>query len=124
MPQAVPGRRVFVRDLVLPCRIGVSDLERSQPQPVRIGVELTVEEDQPVDDRDLASVVDYTPLIRGIEQAVLEPVRLVEALAARIERICFFDQRIRKAIIRVEKPALLEGDAVVGIEIERCPPGP
>lgn len=116
-------RGVFVRDLVLPCRIGVSDQERAEPQPVRVTVELAVEEDRPVDDQDLASVVDYTPVIRAVEAAVREPVHLVEALAERIAQGCFFDHRIKKVRIRVEKPALLEGEAAVGVDIERQPPG-
>ena len=115
-------RRILVRDLVRPCRIGVGAAERATPQPVRIGVELVVEEDRPVDDRELASVVDYTPLLRTIEAAVQEPVHLVEALAERIGQGCFFDDRIRLARIRVEKTALLDGGAVVGIEIERRSP--
>jgi 7,8-dihydroneopterin aldolase/epimerase/oxygenase len=115
-------RRVFVRDLVLPCRIGAGDEERASPQPVRITVELLVAEDQPIDDQDLATVVDYTPLIRRIEEAVSRPVRLVEALGERIAGGCFFDPRIRTARIRVEKPELLGGGAAVGVEIERLAP--
>ena len=115
-------RRVFVRDLVLPCRIGAGDEERASPQPVRITVELLVAEDQSVDDQDLATVVDYTPLIRRIEEAVSRPVRLVEALAERISGACFFDPRIRTARIRVEKLELLRGGAAVGVEIERLAP--
>ena len=45
MASATRGlRRVFIRDLVLPARIGIHDHEREQAQPVIINVDASVEE--------------------------------------------------------------------------------
>ena len=47
MASATRGlRRVFIRDLVLPARIGIHDHEREQAQPVIINVDASVEEDR------------------------------------------------------------------------------
>lgn len=119
--EALPprGRRVFVRGLVLPCRIGVDEEERATPQPVRIDVMLTVDDDQPVVDEDLSTVFDYRILVRLIEEAVGEPVRLVETLAERIVAGCLSDRRVDHARVTIDKPSLLPGEAMVGVEIAR-----
>ena len=45
MASATRGlRRVFIRDLVLPARIGIHDHERQQTQPVIINIDASVEE--------------------------------------------------------------------------------
>jgi dihydroneopterin aldolase len=114
-----PGRRVFVRGLVLPCQVGVTDAERDLPQPVRIDVVLTVDESEPVVDDDLSSVFDYRIVLRLIEDLVREPVRLLETLAERIATDCLSDRRVRHARVGIDKPSLLPGEATIGIEIER-----
>ena len=57
-------RRVFIRDLVLTCRIGVHQHERVASQRVRINLDLSVEDPGPVDD-DLDKVVCYSEIMTG-----------------------------------------------------------
>jgi dihydroneopterin aldolase len=119
-----PGlRRVFVRDLVLACRIGVSDGERARPQRVRLDLELLVEEGNGPLDEALGSVVDYSVLVRRARAVVAGgPVRLVETLAERLAAAAFYDPRIRRVRVRVENPDVITDAGAVGVEIERVAP--
>ena len=84
-------RHVFVRDLVLPARIGVHPHELAGPQPIRINLDLGVEDDgararsrAPVGRDELARVVDYETLTAQVRALVASGhVRLVETLAER-----------------------------------------
>lgn len=112
--------RLFVRDLVVLCRIGVEEEERRTPQRVRIGLDLTVAESpEPLGD-DPAGVVCYGELTRRVRAAATaRPVRLVETLAERLAAVCLEDARVRSARVRVEKPDVFADAAAAGVEIER-----
>jgi dihydroneopterin aldolase len=119
-PAAMAGlRRVFVRDLVLACEIGVFRHERGARQRVRINLELGVVEDRVPED-DLRNVVCYDEIVAGIRcLAEGGHVNLVETLAERIAQLCLTDQRVRVARVRVEKLDVYPDVAAVGVEIER-----
>ena len=70
-PEAAPrSRRVFVRDLVLPCLIGVHRHEQDGRQRVRINLDLEViESDGPIQDR-LANVMCYEALVADVRALV------------------------------------------------------
>ncbi len=113
-------RHVFVRDLVLPTRIGVNEHEREGPQPLRINIDLAIrEEDGPVDDK-LASVVCYETIVRDVKSIVARGhVNLVETLAERIAALCLADPRVELARVRIEKFGAIPEAASVGVEIAR-----
>ena len=112
-------RRVFVRDLVLPCEIGVLRHERGARQRVRINLDLSVLDERPIQD-DLRNVVCYDEIVTGIRRlAEGGHVNLVETLAERIAGMCLADARVRIARVRVEKLDVYEDVAAVGVEIER-----
>ncbi|HVO17565.1 MAG TPA: dihydroneopterin aldolase [Alphaproteobacteria bacterium] len=113
-------RQVFVRDLVLPCRIGAYRHERSAPQRVRINVNLAVlESDAPIDDQ-LANVVSYEKIIEGVRRvAQTGHINLVETLAERVAALSLSDPRVRSVRVRVEKLDVFPDAGSVGVEIER-----
>lgn len=116
-----PGiRRVFIRDLVLSCDIGVRRRERGARQRVRINLDLSVREDAtPVDDR-IANVVCYEEVADGVRSIVSAGhINLVETLAERIAGSCLADARVASVKVRVEKLDVLADAAGVGVEIER-----
>ena len=119
---------LFVRDLVLACRIGVEEEERRAPQRVRVNLDLAVAEAAdaaPPDADDPARVVCYGDLVRRVRAAATaRPVRLVETLAERIAAVCLEDARVRSARVRVEKPDVFADAAAAGVEIERRNPAP
>lgn len=116
-------RRVFVRDLVLPCLIGVHRHERDAKQRVRINLDLAVvEDDRPVEDK-LANVLCYERLTARVREVVMAGhVNLVETLAERIAEVCLDYDDVVSATVRVEKLDVFADAASVGIEIERHAP--
>jgi 7,8-dihydroneopterin aldolase/epimerase/oxygenase len=113
-------RRVFVRDLVLLCLIGVHDHEKDSPQRVRINLDLAVVEDgQPIEDK-LANVVCYEEIVTQVRDIVSRRhVKLVETLAEDVVAACFTDASVQSARVRIEKLDVFADTASVGIEIER-----
>jgi 7,8-dihydroneopterin aldolase/epimerase/oxygenase len=112
-------RHVFIRNLELPAQIGVYRHEVGKMQPVRINLDLAVEDAAELGD-DLAKVVDYG-LIEAKVRAILAEghVNLVETLAERIAAACFEDLRVETARVRVEKLHALSAAESAGVEIER-----
>lgn len=112
-------RHVFIRNLVVAAQIGVHGHERGTAQPVRINVDLAVEDLASLEDR-LELVVDYaviTAKIRSLVEA--GHINLAETLAERIASACFEDSRVKVARVRVEKLHALAGAESAGVEIER-----
>jgi dihydroneopterin aldolase len=112
-------RHVFIRNLEVLAHIGIHGHEHGKPQPVRINIDLAVEDVAAIEDR-LDSVVDYeaiTVKIRGLIAS--GHVNLAETLAERIAQACFQDARVKSARIRVEKLHALPGAESAGVEVER-----
>ena len=112
-------RHVFIRNLELPAQIGVWRHEHGKQQPIRINVDLAVEDLIDLGD-DLAKVVDYGVIETRIREMIAEGhVRLIETLAERIAAACFEDSRVKTARVRVEKLHALSNAESAGVEIER-----
>jgi dihydroneopterin aldolase len=116
---ALAIRHVFIRNLELLAHIGVHGHEKGKLQPVRLNVDLAVEDVAQLEDR-LDTVVDYCEITRKI-RAIVEKghINLAETLAERIARMCFDDPRVKSARVRVEKLHALPGAESAGVEIER-----
>jgi dihydroneopterin aldolase len=112
-------RHVFIRNLELLANIGVYGHEKGKLQPVRINVDLAVEDLVDVGDR-LERVVDYASIEQKIRAIISEGhINLAETLAERIAQASFDDPRVKTARVRVEKLHALPGAESGGVEIER-----
>lgn len=112
------AQRIFVRDLTLSCKLGVSERERAKYQRLCINVEVRVAPDRPIHD-DPANIVDYrnlVPAIRRLAQRT-RPL-LLETLADEIAAICFADERAHGCRIRIEKLDRYADTGGIGIEVE------
>jgi dihydroneopterin aldolase len=117
-------RHIFIRNLEVLARIGIHGHERGKKQPVRINVDLAVEDLAAIEDR-LDSVVDYGDITDKIRAIVdRDHINLAETLAERIAAACFEDRRVKTARVRVEKLHALPGAESAGVEIERERPLP
>jgi dihydroneopterin aldolase len=116
-------RHIFIRNLELLAHIGIHGHEKGKKQPVRINVDLAVEDLAAIEDR-LDSVVDYGEITNKIRAIVeRDHINLAETLAERIATVCFEDRRVKTARVRVEKLHALPGAESAGVEIERERPG-
>ena len=119
-PTAPGILRVFVRDLVLPCRIGVYRHEKQGPQRVRINLDLLVKEPSEDLHDEVARVVSYETVTDGIRAMCAGPhINLVETLAERIADLCLDDARVRSVTVRVEKLDIFQDAESAGVEIAR-----
>lgn len=109
--------RIFVRDLVLPVRIGAYAHERWHPQQVRFDVDVFVARtERPAE--DMRDVFSYDVIIDGIRMIVAQGhVALTEMLAEWIAALLLSHARVMAVVVRVEK--LEVGPGGVGVEIRR-----
>lgn len=120
-PLATAGlRHVFIRDLILPCNIGIHRHEKDAPQRVRINLDLAVREnDTPVNDA-IANVVCYEDIATGARALVSSGhINLVETLAERLAAFCLKDSRVTMVRVRVEKLDVFPDAVSAGVEIVR-----
>lgn len=112
-------RHVFIRNLELLAHIGIHGHEQTKHQPVRINVDLAVEDSQELEDR-LDRVVDYESMTLRIRAIVARGhINLAETLAEAVAEACLEDARVRCVRIRVEKLHAVPGAESAGVEIER-----
>jgi dihydroneopterin aldolase len=132
LADARQGRRhMFIRNLVLPARIGVHPHEHAATQRIRINLDLAIDEAYAgesgtgkVGPDELARVVDYEQVVNQVRAAVAAShVRLAETLAERLAVLCLTDARVAVARVRVEKLDIFADAEAAGVEIERRRPG-
>jgi dihydroneopterin aldolase len=112
--------RLFVRDLVLACSIGVYDHEKKARQRVRFNVDLRVRRPSGAIGDDLANVLSYDDVIHGIRDLTAERhFNLVETLAEEVATLCLANQRVARVQVKIEKLDVHPEAAAVGVEIER-----
>ena len=112
-------RHVFIRDLELLAHIGIHGHEQTKHQPVRVNIDLAVEDAQDLEDR-LDRVVDYETITLRIRAIVARGhINLAETLAESIAETCLEDARVKCVRIRVEKLHAVPGAESAGVEIER-----
>lgn len=109
--------RVFVRDFVLPIRIGAYAHERHRTQDVRFNVDVSVlRSDRAA--ADIRDVFSYDLITDSIRMIVAdEHFPLVEMLAERISGVLLSHPRVTGVTVRVEK--LEVGPGGTGVEIVR-----
>ena len=120
LADATGVRQVFIRDLMLPCNIGVHRHEKGAPQRVRINLDLTVRDGkEPIND-SIGNVVCYEDVAMGVRAIVgAGHINLVETLAERVASFCLRDIRVEVIRVRVEKLDVFPDVASVGTEIVR-----
>ena len=116
-----PAYRIFVRDLIVPWKIGIHDHERSAAQRVRINLDLTVREADRFDADRYRQVVCYAGIVEDVQRLAAEGhINLVETLASRVAALCLADRRVEQVTVRAEKLDTLDDVGSVGVEITRA----
>jgi (5-formylfuran-3-yl)methyl phosphate synthase len=112
--------RIFVREFVLPVRVGAYSHERGKAQNVRFDVEVkALSSDRMA--QDMRDVFSYDLITDSIRMIVAqEHIELVETLAERIAALILTHPRVTGVTVRVEKLEVGPGGA--GVEIIRRRP--
>jgi (5-formylfuran-3-yl)methyl phosphate synthase len=111
--------RIFVRDFVLPVRVGAYSHERGKAQNVRFDVEVKALRPDHMA-QDMRDVFSYDLITDSIRMIVAqEHIELVETLAERIAALILIHPRVTGVTVRVEK--LEAGPGGAGVEIIRRP---
>jgi dihydroneopterin aldolase len=110
--------RIFVRDLVLDCHLGVYPEEQGVTQKVSFTVEADVATQVGSRHDQIAEVPSYDQLSDAVKDTLAEGhINLVETIAERVAARVLEDQRIVSVRVRIEK--MERGPAGVGIDIIR-----
>ncbi len=117
--EGAAGYRVFVRDLVVPCSIGIYPHEKGLRRRVRVNAELVVNEEISGND-DFAEAVNYETIVAGVK-AIAEGghINLVETFADRVATLCLADRRVGAVRVVVEKLDVYPETESVGVIVER-----
>ncbi|MDX1484527.1 MAG: dihydroneopterin aldolase [Alphaproteobacteria bacterium] len=117
-PEAV--RKVFIKDLVASCALGIHRHEKGKKQRVRINLELSVIDTGPPPGDHIRQVVCYEDVADDIRGLLSGPhVHLVETLAEKIAVLCFKDERVTAVRVRVDKLDVFADAESAGVEITR-----
>ena len=112
--------KVFIRDLKVRGILGIHDWERVTPREIIINVTMFTDTRPAAASDDIADCVDYSATAKQIRAHAESAARMtVEALANDIARVCLENPKVRKAIVRVDKPGAVPDAASVGVEVER-----
>ncbi len=111
--------KIFVRGLMVPCRIGVTESERARQTILRVDLELLVDVEDAATSDDLEQSVDY----RSARDLVLEVAgsrefKLLESFAYQVSLALRSLKGVEGVRVRVEKPGAPEGAEGAGVELE------
>ena len=116
--------KIIIENLRLRTIIGINDWERETRQDVVINVELELAEGADFARDAIDETVDYKRLNkRIIEEVERSSFYLVEKLCDHLLMLVMEDQRVRRARIRVAKPAALRFTDSVSVECSGERPG-
>lgn len=110
--------RIFIRDLILDCHIGVYEEEKGVTQKVGFSIEAAVIPEVMSRHDEIAEVPSYDNLVEAVHATLAEGhINLVETMAEVIARHVLEDKRIAWVRVRIDK--LERGPGAVGVEIVR-----
>jgi dihydroneopterin aldolase/D-erythro-7,8-dihydroneopterin triphosphate epimerase len=112
--------KIFIRDLLVRCVIGINEEERRTKQDVVISISMMTDTRKAAGTDSIEYTVDYRALkMRVLEMVQNSEFHLVEALAEHIARLCLEDHGVSEVTVSVEKPTALRFARSVGVEITR-----
>jgi len=112
--------KIYIKDMLVRCVIGIFEDERREKQDVVINVVLHADLREAGRTDDITRSVDY----KAIKKRILKLVEsskfyLVEALAEAVAALCLEDERVAGVDVLVEKPGALRFARSVGVEVTR-----
>ncbi len=110
---------VFIENLRLDCRVGVTDEERRQSQKVLLDVTLSLDLSRAAATKDIEDTVDYREAKRLFSQFVSAgEFVLLESLAEGVAAVALDRFEVERVVVRVRKEKY-SAEPSIGIQIER-----
>ena len=115
-----PLDKIYVRDLVCRCIIGINPEERANKQDVTINIVLEADLSAPCRTDDIDDTVDYKQLKKSVLRTVEDSsFLLVERLAQRVAETCLECSKVDRVRVTIDKPGALRFARSVAVEITR-----
>lgn len=113
-------KKILIKDLTLDLQLGYYDFEKEKKQKVKFNLEVSCQDKNPTNDKDLKSIVNYNKIVKLIEKLVKNKhYNFLETLAEDVFDELFVDKRIDKIILQIEKLEILKQCTSVGIQISK-----
>jgi len=118
-----PLDRIYIKDLLIRCVLGIYPEERRDKQDVIINITLHADLSAAAQSDDIEDTVNY----KTIKKKVVEMVQqsefyLLEKMAEEIAAIALGSPNVRRVDVMVDKPGALRFARSVAIEISRAQP--
>ena len=112
--------KIYIRDLMVRCIVGINDDERVNKQDVLFNIALYVDLQQAGKSDNFEDTVDYRAIKKEIvSMAEASSFFLIEALADKAAKICLTRGGVAKVRLTLYKPGALRFARSVAVEIER-----
>lgn len=112
--------RIFIKDLLVRCTIGVTAEERREKEDVLLNIVLGGDFSGAAKSDQFGDAVDYRQIKKRIFSLVEKShYSLIEALAERVASLCLATAGVSEVQVTAEKPSVLRFARSVGIEITR-----
>ncbi len=112
--------KIYIRDLMVRCIVGINDDERVNKQDVLFNIVLYVNLVKAGCSDNFVDTVDYRSIKKEIVKMAEESsFFLIEALAEKAAKLCLARSGVTKVIVTLDKPGALRFARSVAVEIER-----
>ncbi len=112
--------KIFIKDLLVRCILGINPDERVNKQDIVINLTLYSDFSRAAASEDINDTVNYKELkLAVIDLAENSSFLLVEKLTEEIAALCLDRRGVRAVKVQVEKPTALRFARSVGVEIFR-----
>jgi dihydroneopterin aldolase len=113
-------KKILIKDLILDLQLGYYDFEKEKKQKLKFNLEVSCQDKNPTNDKDLKSIVNYNKIVKLIEKLVKNKhYNFLETLAEDVFDELFVDKRIDKIVLQIEKLEILKQCTSVGIQISK-----
>ena len=111
--------KIFVKNLILPCKVGVSEEERKRKQNLIIDIEISCDLANAGTSDDLKKSINYAEIREKVTELLIKSeFKLLESLAENVASLILMDAKASRVTIEVKKQKY-SAKPSMGIQITR-----
>lgn len=112
--------KIFIKELKIPCLIGIFDWERKKKQVVSVDLEFPARIGKASKSDHIRDAVDYKKIAkRTIYFVSQSQFYLIEALIESLAQQLLAEFKLSQITLQIEKPGAIRGARTVGVRITR-----